>query len=192
MIEEIINSKVKVKLLKLFCEGGSFHVSEAARAAKTSKSRASECLKGLAKQGILESKVVGKSIVYSLSTSVLAKKIISPLCQDVHFLDEIAKDFLKEAKRIGPLSIAIFGSSLYQMKLGSDVDFFVISDKKGQFYSITSKLTEKLGIRVSATVMDMKEFRGKAKIGEEFVINVLANHKMVYGEELENLIWQGK
>src|SRR3989344_6036022 len=145
MIEEIINSRIKIKQLKLFCRRSSFYVSEAAREAKISKSRASECLKNLDKQGILESRVAGKNVVYSLSHSVLAKRVMNSLCQDIPFLDEIARDFIKETKRIRPISIAAFGSSLYEVKPGRDVDIFVISDETERFYSVTSSLTEKFG-----------------------------------------------
>ena len=189
MIEDIINSKVKIRILKLFCGGKSFYVSEAARAAKVSKSRASQCMRGLSEKGILDKKIIGRSVMYSLSSGVFAKSVISQLCRSEELLDEIGVDFTKQAKKAKPISIAIFGSSITGIKPGNDVDFFVISAEKDIFYKIAAELTEKFGIRISVTTIVKAEFIRKAKMGEEFSINILANHKLIYGKGLESLIW---
>jgi len=189
MIEDVINSRVKASILKLFCRGKSFYVSEAARAAKVSKSRASECLRELSEKGILDKRYVGRSVTYSLSSGMFAKSIIDSLCTSDNMIDKIGEAIIKEVKKTRPTSMAIFGSSLTGIKPGSDVDFFVISDKKDVFYKLVADLNEKFGVRISVTTMDKKEFVRKAKCGEEFIINILANHKLIYGKELESLIW---
>lgn len=187
-----MGSTVKLKLLRLFRKESSLSVSEAARRANVSKSRASECLKELALKGVLESRAIGKNVIYSPASTVLAKRIIESLHSEEGLSESISGDFLKAARKIKPISIAIFGSSLYGIKLGSDMDFFVISDKKEPFYKIASELTEKFGIPVSVFVIGKKEFRQKAKRGEEFAINVLANYKLIRGKRLEEVVWQGK
>lgn len=198
MLENIIDSKVKAKILKVFAEReGLLHVSEVARLAKVSKSRASECLRELSEKGILESRVVGRNVIYSLSSSIFAKTIIKSLLQEEILLDEISKSSVSEIRKLKPtgviLSVALFGSALSGLKFGSDVDILVITHskwlEKEKFYEIASKLTEKFGLRISILVMPKSEFRGKAKRGEEFVINVLASHKLFYGKRLEDLVW---
>lgn len=197
MIENILNSKVKIKIAKLFAERKqAFHVSDVARYCKISKSRASECLRELSEKGILESRVVGRSLVYNLSSNYLANLVSKLLTQDETLLSEIEKSFVYEAKITKPISIALFGSVVLKgLRSGSDVDFLVIaSDRKSRekFNEISSDLTVKFGVNISVMLMSLEEFRRKSKWGEEFVINVLANHKTLYGKELEKLIWSEK
>ncbi len=192
MINEIADSKVKLRLLQIFKKKDSYYVSEAAREAGVSKSRASQCLRDLSGKGVLFSRNVGRNVVYSLSPTVLAKESISFLDIEERLLNKIYKDFIKEAKKIKPTSIAVFGSSIHGIKIGSDIDFFVVSGKRDPFYEISGKLTEKFGIKISALVMEEEELKRKVRGGEEFVINILANHKLIYGRKLEDLIWQEK
>lgn len=192
MLESIIDSKVKMKIVKLFAiRNEPLHVSEVARLAKTSKSRASECLKELTEKGVFESKVVGRNVIYSLSPTALAKSVVEALRQEENLLNEISKSFVNEIKKIKnkPISVALFGSALRELKFESDIDFFIVGNEKDKFYEIASKLTEKFGFKISVLIMNRDEFRRKAKEGEEFVINVLANHKLLYGKKLEDLVW---
>jgi predicted nucleotidyltransferase len=196
MLEEVLNSKTKILILKLFAKGGKYQVSDVARMCKISKSRASECLREFAEKGILESRHIGRSVVYNLAPTYLAKTVSKIFAQDELFLHEIEKSFVSEAKKIkGILSIVLFGSALKGLEIGSDIDFLVVyekSVKREKIYEITSRLTAKYGFHVSATLMSLKEIKQKAKKGEEFVINVLADGKPVYGKNLENLIWPEK
>jgi len=194
MLENIIDSKVKAKILKVFAKReGPLHVSEVARLAKVSKSRASECLRELAEKGILESRVAGRNVTYSLSSSILAQTIVKSLTQEEILLSEISKSLVGEIRKLKPESVALFGSALKGLKLESDIDIIVITHREGlqkeKFYGIASKLTEKFGLRISILVMDKNEFKEKAKRGEEFIVNVLANHKLLYGKKLEDLVW---
>ncbi|OGI16054.1 hypothetical protein A3K63_02155 [Candidatus Micrarchaeota archaeon RBG_16_49_10] len=192
MIENIIDSKVKMKIAKVFVrDGGDMHVSEVARVAKISKSRASECLREMADKGLLESRVVGRNTVYSLSSTSLSRNVMAALKQDENLLDEISKAFVNEIKKLKskPVSVALFGSASEELKIGSDVDFFVVGGWKEKFYEVAAGLTQKLGVRISVLVMGKDELIRKTREGEEFVINILANHNLLYGKKLEELIW---
>jgi predicted nucleotidyltransferase len=193
MLEDIVDSKIKAKIVKVFIKRkDALHVSEVARLAKVSKSRASECLRELSEKGVLESKVIGRNVVYSISSNAIAKNVMEAFNQDEILLKKISKSFINEIKKIRkdkPISIALFGSALKELKFGSDIDFFVINGDKERFYKIASELTEKFGFRVSVLIMDYNELRKKARAGEEFAINLLANHKLLYGKKLEDLIW---
>ncbi len=193
MIEVILDSKTKIKIAKLFAEREeSFQVSDVARTLKISKSRASECLRDLAQKGFLESKVIGRSTLYKISSSRIANMVSASLTQEKVLLAEIEKSAIVEIKKLRPVSFALFGSALRGLKIGSDVDFFLLYKngfEKERIYSIASMLTEKFGFYVSILAMDAREFKTKARRGEEFVINVLANHRLLYGEKLEEAVW---
>ncbi len=193
MLEDIVDSKIKAKIVKVFIKRKeALHVSEMARLAKVSKSRASECLRELSEKGILEGKVIGRNTVYSVSSNAIAKSVMKAFGQEEVLLDKISKSFIDEIKRLKkdrPISIALFGSALNELKFGSDIDFFVVDGEKEKFYEVAGKLTERFGFRISVLVMCQNELRKKARAGEEFAINLLANHKLLYGKKLEDLIW---
>jgi len=193
MIESILDTKVKIKIAKLFAErNDALQVSDVARILKLSKSRTSECLRELAEKGILESRAVGKSLIYSLSSTTMAKTISKALTQENVLLAEIEKELVKDIKKLGPISLALFGSSLKGLKAGSDIDLILIYDgkiEKDKLYKISGKLSAKFGFHISILAMSLKKLKEKAKRGEEFVLNILATHKLLYGKPLEDLIW---
>ena len=193
MIESILDSKIKIKIAKLFADRKeSFQVSDVGRILKISKSRASECMKELAEKGVLESKAIGRSVLYKLSSSNLAKTISTILTQEKILLAELEKSAVKEVNQLKPVSFALFGSALKGLKAGSDVDFLFLHEgglKKERIYEIAGVLTEKFGFHISILSMEVKVFKTKARKGEEFVLNVVASHKLLYGKKLEDLIW---
>jgi len=192
MLEAILDSKVKIKIGRLFSKRQEpLQVSDVARLCKISKSRASECLRELAEKGILESKTIGRSVIYSPSSTNLSKTILKSLAQDEIILSDIEKELVSKASRIGDIvTIALFGSALKGLKLGSDVDFLILYKRlRKDVYRISSELTEKFGFRISILSMALNEFKLKAKRGEEIVINIIANHKTIYGKDVEDLIW---
>lgn len=196
MLEDILDSKIKIKIAKLFVDRNeTFQVSDVARILKISKSRASECLKEFAEKGVLESRIIGRSVLYKLASSSLAKTVYNALTQEKFLLSEIENSVLEETKKLKPINLSLFGSALKGLKIGSDVDFLLLYNGifgKGKIYEVCGKLTEFFGFRVSILAMNVEEFRLKVKKGEEFVINILANHKLLYGKDLEDLVWQEK
>jgi len=193
MIESILDTRVKMKIAKLFAErNDALQVSDVARILKLSKSRTSECLRELAEKGILESKVIGRSLIYNLSSTAMAKTVSKALTQEKALLTEIEKELVQDIKRLKLISLALFGSSLKGLKTGSDIDLILIYDdkiEKDKLYEISSTLSAKFGFHISILTMSLKELKEKAKRGEEFVLNILATHKLLYGKPLEDLIW---
>ena len=193
MIEGILDTKVKMRIAKLFAERNeALQVSDVARILKISKSRASVCLKELAKKGILESKEVGRSVIYKSSSTALARSVSETLLQEKVLLFEIEKEVVKCIKKFKPISLALFGSALKGLKVGSDIDFIFIYDgkiEKEKIYEISSELSVRFGFHISILTMSLGELKEKAKKGEEFVLNILATSKILYGKPLEGLIW---
>jgi predicted DNA-binding transcriptional regulator len=196
MLEEILDTKVKIKIASLLARSReSYTVSDVSRTLKISKSRAGECLRELYQNGILERRVVGRSILYRLAANNLAKAIERMLNQDKGLISEIERDVKSKLKTFEPVSIVMFGSALKGLKAGSDVDFLVIHEKgidESSVYKIVAELTEKFGFHISILSLSLNEFVTKARKGEEFILNVMATHKLIFGKELEKLVWQGK
>ncbi len=193
MLEDILDTKVKVKIARLFSgEKTPMHVSHVAKKLGISKSRASECLRALGKSGLLTSKKIGKSVIYEASSTKLAKAVFATLRQEEKLISDIENKLKKEIIKLNPVSISRYGSSLTGLKPGSDVDFILLFKYKpdeDKLYEISARLSEEYGIRISIFWMNVREFKEKAKKGEEFVLKVAATNKLLYGTNLESIIW---
>jgi predicted nucleotidyltransferase len=116
--------------------------------------------------------------------------------EEKKLLNNITKDFIDKIKTIKEIeSIVLFGSALTELKIGSDIDFLIVGRKKidrEAISTIETDLINKYGFHISATFMTEEELKEKAKNGEEFVINVMANGKLLYGRNLEDIVWSEK
>ena len=123
----------------------------------------------------------------------MARTLVKSLMQDRALLSSIEKAVISKTRKLHPVSIVLFGSALKGIKPGSDIDFLLIHEKKideNEIYKLVGELTKKFGFHVSIMTMNLRDFREKAKRGEEFVLNVVARHKLIYGKEPEVIIWQ--
>lgn len=193
MLESILDTGVKIKIAKFLSEREDYlQVSDIARILGVSKSRASECLRELAEVGIVEKKVIGRSVIYRMAQTNIAKMVRKTLTQEKNLLSKIEKSVVSEVKDVKPISLVLYGSALKGLKLGRDIDFLLIyrkNFKQKKIYEIVGKLSEKYGIHVSILSLSEKEFKDKAKRGEEFILNILASYKLVYGKKLEEIVW---
>jgi len=197
MIEEILDTEAKVRIMKFLSKfpDMQFQAIEVARRSGVSVSRASECLKDLADKGILESRKIGKGYLFKVNKSnYLTRIILETFEKEKGFVEIIAKDFVSRVKTLGKIeSIVLFGSALKELKIGSDIDFLIVSEypmDESIIYKIDSELTEKYGFPVSSILMTVEEL--KRKSSEGFVIDVIASGKILFGKNLEDVIWSEK
>jgi predicted nucleotidyltransferase/predicted transcriptional regulator len=194
MLEEILDTRIKIKIARLFAENEreSLTVSDISRRLIISKSRASECLRELYEKGVLERRDIGRNAVYRLASNGLAKAVAKSVTQDRALLNQIERALLSRLKRTRPVSIVLFGSALKGLKTASDIDFLLIYEKdvnEREIYKLVGELTQQFGFHISILTMSLREFRGKARKGEAFVLDVLATNKLIYGKDLEKLVW---
>ena len=78
MLEQIFDTKIKIKILKVFFNNSNkaFQTLDIANFAKISSSRASECLNHLVNIGILSSQKIGKGYLFRINQSNYFVKII--------------------------------------------------------------------------------------------------------------------
>jgi predicted nucleotidyltransferase len=193
MLEEILDTKVKIRIARLLAgQNKPMTVSDVSRALGISKSRASECMRELQRDGFLERRDAGRSALYTLAPNSMAKALVKSLTQDRILLLRIERAVISRTRKFHPVSVVLFGSALEGIKPSSDLDFLLIHEKKideSEIYRIVGELTQEFGFHVSIMTMNLRDFRKKAKRGEEFVLNVVARHKLIYGKEPEVIIW---
>jgi len=193
MLGEILDTRIKMKIAELFVtKDQPLTVSDVSRELKISKSRASECLRDLNKKGVLDRRDVGRNAIYSLSSGSAAQIVKRSLTQNIMIVPEIERALAARIRKLHPISLVLFGSALQGLKIGSDVDFLLIYKDRideDEVHKISSDLTIDFGFHISVILMELEEFRGKAKRAEGFVLNVIATHRLVYGKDLEGLVW---
>ena len=196
MIGEILGTAAKVRIMGFLSKFSDkqFQAIEISRMTRLSVSRTSECLKYLANKGILESRKIGKGYLFKVNKSnYLTTIILEAFKKEKKLAELIAKDFVSRIKGLDKIkSIVLFGSALKEMKFGSDIDFLIVSEQTIDIEVISkieADLTEKYGFPVSSMLMTINEFKRKAKTGESFVINVIAEGKVIFGKRLEEIIY---
>ncbi len=195
MLEGILDSRAKMKIMKLLSRfpKRQFQAIEVAGLAKLSVSRTSECLKEFVDKEILKSRKIGKGYLFELDTSsYLTKIILEVFNKERNIVKLITNEFVSQIKRYNVKSVVLFGSASRELTVGSDIDILVVSDKllhRDAVSRITSDLTVKYGFPVSCLVMTTSELKKKAKIREDFVINLIASGKLLYGKDLEELTY---
>lgn len=195
MIERFIDSPAKYKIARFMAEnqGRAFTVSEIARRSGVSKAQASRVLREL-HPDFLSSKKFGRSVVYLLNTDTeVKKKVVGLLRSEKDLLLGTLEKFSRKMEKENIMSVCLFGSALrYGIGKDSDIDILVVhrgNVHKDAFYSLAASLTEKSGLRLSLTFMEMEELRKKNRAGEESVINTIADSRPIYGAKLEDLLW---
>jgi len=199
VLETILGNKVNFKILKLLSKtpNKEFLGVEVAKGCGISVSTTIMNLKKLASIGILNSRKFGKGYIFKFNDSNYFSKIINKVIEeDEKIFENLIQDFVELTKKISNIeSIVLFGSALTGLKIGSDIDFLVIGKKnidRENISTIETELINKYGFHVSTIFMTEEELKEKAKKGEEFVINVIASGKLIYGKILEDIVWPEK
>jgi predicted nucleotidyltransferase/biotin operon repressor len=188
MIEEILNSKPKVKILQLLTNRNEwiFSESEIARELQMPKATVYRAVKNLKDQNIItEFKKAGRVVLYRLNKSnYVVRELIEPILKkDYEIVTEKAKDFSRKIKT--PVVVSIFGSAQRNdLKPTSDVDLGIITDNKKmvekEVNEFKTKYLEKDGIIFSTHIFDKKEFK-KRYHKKDPLIRDIANGKIISG-----------
>ena len=193
MIEEILNTVVKAKIMKLFSKfpDSQFQAGEVARMTKLSFSRTNNTLKELAGKGILEYRKKGKGSLFGANKdNYITRIILEAFEKEKGIVDVIAGDFVSRVKSLGKINnITLFGSAVWELNFGSDVDILVIHDgiDEDAVTGVSADLTEKYGFPVICLKMSTEEF--KRKLHEGFVVNVMASGRTLFGKSLEGIAY---
>jgi len=190
MLEEILNSKPKVKILKLLVNKSDwlFSESEISRELKIPKTTTHRALKTLREQNILrEFKKAGRVVIYQLNKdNYLIRELIEPfLKKDSEIIIKKSKEFCQKINKMIKVAILFGASSRGEMKPISDVDIALITEKPKELQELADKIkTEFLendSIIFSTQIFTKKEFKQRYKNKDPLVVDIV-NGYVIFGD----------
>jgi len=169
MIEKLLASKVKIKILRFFFDFPLVkrNVREIARECRIGFGIAANALKELNEVGIINAEKSGKEILYSLNNRSIffppLKKIFEIEREELANLPFIYRnlisDIIASTKNLAEVCI-LFGSIVTgTFSPKSDVDLFFVSNKEEAIREKCMRIEKKYGIRIQAIVIERKDIK---------------------------------
>lgn len=193
MIEEIMGSKTKVKILRKLSEtpAREFTLNEISSALKLSNGSVLPSLKQLADARALVTRKSGRSVLYRLNlANSLIREILRLFQMESGFYLGLAKKFVKGANpaRLARVSrIILFGSAAAGTAgLGSDIDLLFVTDRpdkrvEQKIQTATQEFLEKHDVIISPIFITEREFSSNI----DFIIRVRREGRTLYERRAE-------
>jgi len=194
-VESLLGSRVMLRLVKTLIShpGKVFTVRKLAADADVSSSEAAVLVQELEKYGIIRVQPVGRSYLITLNEqnyilNKILKQIIKAEQDTLNELITILHRYFNHGKII---SAALFGSVAEKREReDSDIDVLIISSDFEAATAIISKAQDTVSSvfnsRLSPIIMNERELVAKKK--SALVRSVIANHKLIAGKSLKELI----
>jgi predicted nucleotidyltransferase len=197
-VENILGQRSKIRILRYLTSiDKDASIREISKKIKIAPPNTSIAMKELAREGVLTSKRIGRSIVYSLNTGHhLVEKLIKPMFKAEQ---NILPDLLEMVKTELPFSyesIILFGSvSRRQEKAHSDIDIAVIVKdnidiKKAEtaIDNISLRVIKLFGNALSLMIMHKSDFIRNYKKGQPLAREIAGKGEVVFGKLINELL----
>ncbi len=190
MLEDIVVSKVRVKILSLFFSNPTelYHVRELVRKTEEEINAVRRELQHLETAGILKKEPRGNRLYYWVNPGY-------PLYNE--FLDIVVKEaglgeqIIKNRNRIGRITFCVFSNKFVRRmeRKEDEVDILVVGDiVMVELASLIKGEEEKRGREVNYTIMTNEEYDFRKKRRDPFLLGILSSGKvMIIGDEEELL-----
>ncbi len=201
MLDDILDTKSKVKIIRLFISRREDFMASGRQIAKLvslTPPATHAALKELHDQDILKRDIIGRQHIYRMNhASRLVNDILRPVFRkEGSIKDDIAAFLLKRIKAYklrGVVSVMLYGSIAKGKAHGrSDCDIAVItgdseSKKSAEdifISNIAPEFYEYFGISLDAYIKTTKEFIGKLKRKLPPVSTLIKAYEVIYGKDL--------
>ncbi|MCX6651921.1 MAG: nucleotidyltransferase domain-containing protein [Methanomassiliicoccales archaeon] len=181
MLERLLTSKARVKLLTLFLmnpERG-FHIREVARLTELNINAVRRELANLEAIGLLTSKPAANTKVYSVDQKMPILQELTSIILKTEGVTRMLKENLAE---IGYIESAfVYGSfAKNEAKLTSDVDLFIIgSVDEEKLIGVIHMAEEQTSREINYVAFTQEEFEERRRKEDPFVTNVLREPKIM-------------
>lgn len=188
MLEEILNSRSKVKILQLLTNRPEwiFGETEVAKELDIPKTTTHRSLKALRDQNIVREFKKGRGIVYQLNkTNYVVRELLEPLFKKENtIITEKSKEFCRKLNKLISVGILFGSAARGEMKATSDVDLALISNEPKELEKLADKLKaqflEKDSIIFSTHIYEKKDFKKRYKRDDPLILEII-NGNVVYG-----------
>lgn len=195
LVEKILGSKVRIKLLRIFYNHPKreFTLYDLKREFNLSTGSIAPVLKSLVESRAILSRRVGKSVLYQLnSNNLLIRKIVEIFDSEKSLLLEKAKEFTRRIKKSNILSLILFGSvATGEIREMSDIDLLVVYDKN--YASVKKNVNELIDkyldeeILISPIIISKNEVKNMLNKFDSFILRVENEGIVLYGKSLERI-----
>ncbi|MBI3617234.1 MAG: nucleotidyltransferase domain-containing protein [Candidatus Omnitrophica bacterium] len=197
-LNDIFGQYSKVKILRFLVQSQSqSNGREIAKNVGLSHVKAHTALKDLTRQGVVNMRSAGSSLVYWLNEDhFLVREIIRPAFEKEEGLFEyLCRLILKEISSPRPLSIILFGSfAKGNASADSDIDVVIIYPRSKNKTVISKELSEAekkitsfFGNHLSCVPLVVEEFQKKLKKKDAFIGEIIRTGKIIYGKSITDL-----
>lgn len=197
-LDNILGQYSKVKILRFLIKSqAQLNGREIAKNVGLSHVKAHTALKDLTKNGVVNMRSVGSSLVYWLNEEhFLVKEIIRPAFEkEEDIFCHIVRIILKEINPPRPLSIILFGSfAKGGASADSDIDIIIIyphSKNKPlidrELSEAEKKITSLFGNHLASVSLLVNEFQKKLKKKDAFIDEIIRTGKVIYGKNISEL-----
>jgi hypothetical protein len=188
---DIITSKVRIKVLKLFFSNITemYHVRAIVREVKEEINAVRRELERLEKAGIFKKEKRGNRLYYWIRNDYpLFGDLLSMAAKNTGLGDEITTN----SRKIGKLSFVMFSGRFVRRKQGKredDVDILFVGEViLPELAAIIRKEESKRGKEINYTVMSREELDFRKKRRDPFLLGILSGSRiMIIGDE-EDLV----
>ena len=189
MLEQIFGTKSKIRILRELSSNPDrdFSLEDLANASGMSYGTIHPAIKELADCRIVLVKKAGGSKIFRINDShILFQEIVLLLEREKNAFKDIARDFAKKIEKKGIENIILFGSVAREDMIDvGDIDILIIfsgmyvTDKA---YELEEEILDKYDVVISPLYLSKKEVQSKIDDFDNFILNVIGEGKILYGD----------
>jgi predicted nucleotidyltransferase len=181
MLEAIIPSKTRVRLLTLFLlnPGREYYIREISRMTNENTNAVRRELANLASFGLLFGQRKGHQQYYTVNRDFFLYEDLQKLVLKTEGVGRVIRENLAA---LGTIECMFLYGSFAAGKAGaaSDIDLFIIGDvDEGRLIPLVHQSEQALRREINYTLMQPGEFRKRRKAGDPFVKNVMNEDRIV-------------
>jgi predicted transcriptional regulator len=174
ILEQLFDSPVKVKLLKLFFRNPdqSFELKEIVRKIKSDSSSSRRQIKKLESIGLINSRIKNRKKVYFINPDFVFYGELKSLV--LKSSPASKEKILKRLKMLGRINLAIL-SGIFVNAENTRVDLLVVGDniKKKKLSSFLRDLEAEVGREIDYVILSTEEFKYRYDMFDRFIRDVL-------------------
>jgi len=188
MLEELLISKVRIKIISLFLKNPEnvFHVRDITRRVEAEINAVRRELKRLTKIKMLKREERGNRVYYRFRKDF---PLFSELLHLIFKEEGLGRAIIENKLRLGRIKFAVLNEKFVRGRIAksTEIDLLIVGKVSlDHLVALVKAEEERVGHEVNYSVMGEEEFNFRKKRRDTFIINVLIQPRiMLIGDEVE-------